>query len=97
MRALIIRNRALDDIEKICRWYELERNGLGTEFIKEWERVIEHLNTFPHSGRVFRSNIRQLSFLQFPFYLMYQVEDSRIIVHSVVHTSRHPSKRNPKQ
>ncbi|HTF06383.1 MAG TPA: type II toxin-antitoxin system RelE/ParE family toxin [Bacteroidia bacterium] len=93
MTRLIIRDGALTDLEAIYSWYQEERDGLGEEFLSEWEEFLEHLANYPSTGAVYRKSMRQGRLLRFPYLIMYELSDNTIVVYCIVHVKQHPGKR----
>lgn len=89
---LEIRNEADAEIFEAYNWYESQKAGLGDRFINEFESVLQKITTTPHHYKIAKSIFRQASLKSFPFVIYFEIADATIIVYSVFHTSRNPSK-----
>jgi hypothetical protein len=91
---LIILEEALADLETAYWWYDSEVSGLGEELISEWEIASEFIRKYPWSAIVYKGSIRQARMMKFPFFIMYEVIETQVVVYSVVDNRMHPRKRN---
>jgi plasmid stabilization system protein ParE len=72
-------------------WYESKRVDLGSEFIKEIEATIEHIKNYPKHFQIKHQNkYREEVLKRFPYIIIYQIIERKIIVLAVF-----PSKDNP--
>jgi len=85
-----VRRAAAGDIEDAAVWYEMQRVGLGGEFIDEVEQALEKIAGDPAKYRVLYRDTRRTILQRFPFGLFYRVEQQVIVVVAVMHSSRHP-------
>lgn len=75
-------------------WYELQREGLGQEFLDELERFYYNLLRNPHSYSYYDQSVREGKIDRFPYTVVFEVLDKTIVVYSVFMTSKDPlSKR----
>lgn len=86
-------DRAKDDLEFVFDWYEIQRRGLGFEFLDCIEIAIKGIMTFPQMYQVGYSNFRRCVIRKFPFTIFYTVEDDAIVIHSVFDNRQDPIKR----
>ena len=79
------------DIVQAARWYESQREGLGTEFALEVDKIIDSLAEqalfFPVRYR--RKSVRWTFPRRFPYRICYYVEARTVHVFAVVHGARH--------
>ena len=82
---------AIADIAEAARWYEGQREGLGTEFSLEVNRTIDGLaeQAMLFRVRYRRKNLRWTFPQRFPFRVCYYVEAQTVHVIAVVHAARH--------
>lgn len=60
-KTILVKPLALKNIQKAYSWYEIQLNGLGEQFIDEWESTANHilsyqthtLKSINHSGKQF--------------------------------------------
>ena len=86
-------DRAKDDIELAFAWYEIQRRGLGFEFLDCVELAVKSILENPEMYRIHYSIFKGCVIRRFPFSVFYTVEDSEIVVHSLFDNRRDPNKR----
>ncbi len=86
-------NRAEDDVELAFRWYEIQRRGLGFEFLDCIEAAISSIIRFPEMYERSYSNFRRCVIRRFPFSIFYSIENNLIVIHSVFDNRQDPDKR----
>jgi plasmid stabilization system protein ParE len=80
-----IQIEALRDLRDAFDWYEQQREGLGYEFLAEIETCYQKLVVNPEHYSYLNENFRRVKANRFPYLLIYEIEDSRVIVNSVRH------------
>jgi plasmid stabilization system protein ParE len=80
-----IQIEALRDLRDAFDWYEQQREGLGYEFLAEIETCYQKLVVNPEHYSYLNENFRRVKANRFPYLLIYDIEDSRVIVNSVRH------------
>lgn len=86
-------DRSKEDIELSFRWYELQRKGLGFEFLECIEKSINSIISFPEMYQIAYSHFRRCVINKFPFSIFYTVEKRIIVIHSVFDNRQDPEKR----
>ncbi len=88
--ALDILPDAVTDIAAAARWYEDQRERLGTEFALEVSRTIDALaeRALLFRVRYRRKNVRWAFPRRFPYRICYYVEAHAVHVFAVVHAAR---------
>ena len=71
-------------------FYAVARPGLGAEFTREVEAVIEQICDAPQRWRLFEQDVRRCLTRRFPFAVLYTIEDDYILIVAVMHGSRKP-------
>ena len=74
-------------------WYELQREGLGLEFLDELERFYTKLLRSPHDYSYYDDPVREGKIGRFPYTVVFEITDKSIVVYSVFMTSRDPSSK----
>ncbi len=87
---LVIRPEAEADISDAYRWYEDQREGLGTDFISCIEAALDSIIQSPRLYPKIHKDIRRVFIRHFPYGIFYLVKDNRIIVLAVFHARRDP-------
>lgn len=70
--------------------YEAELPGLGEEFIRDVERALERIATFPEHGSPHLAGTRRTVLRRFPFDVVYVVEPEGVLVVAIAHQRRFP-------
>jgi plasmid stabilization system protein ParE len=83
--SIVIQIEALRDLRDAFDWYEQQREGLGYEFLAEIETCYQKLVVNPEHYSYLNENFRRVKANRFPYLLIYEIEDSRVIVNSVRH------------
>jgi hypothetical protein len=88
-----VRLLATIEIIEAYDWYESQREGLGAEFLNEIDEFYKVLLNNPHTYSYYEKPIRQGKINRFPYLVVYEIFDAKIIVYSVFMTSRNPDKK----
>jgi plasmid stabilization system protein ParE len=92
VRRVIVRPAARADIVAAYRWYEKERNGLGTAFLRAIRAAMGTVGENPEVYAVVRGDIRRVNLHRFPYALFYRFRAELIIVIACMHGSRDPKR-----
>ena len=80
------------DVEGIFDYYEVQRAGLGEEFLGELGEILSRVRRLPLSNRTIWRDVRRARFYRFPHYGMFhRIEGSLIAIVAVYHASRDPA------
>jgi toxin ParE1/3/4 len=90
---ITIRPLAAMEVIEAYDWYELQREGLGMEFLDEVERFYNNLLRNPQTHSYYEEPVRQGRMNRFPYTIVYEVIDDIIIVYSVFMIKQDPSKK----
>ena len=88
---LVIRRRAKADVRSAARWYELQRSGLGREFVAEVDRAMIRVAENPFQCQILHRESRRAAVHRFPYVVLYRIEGDEIIVFCVTHLHRDPA------
>ena len=89
-RRLTLRIQAEVDIDEVVRWYETERAGLGIEFIRNLNLLLDRVQEQPFQFPVVEQDVRRGMVSRFPYGVFFTVNDDEILVFAVLHLHRHP-------
>ncbi len=88
---MVIWNREADDeFIDAMKFYEWQDDGLGERFFMHIQAAVARICTNPLLARCFEDECRKVKADKFPYVVIYYVEDERIHITAVMHTSRHP-------
>jgi plasmid stabilization system protein ParE len=89
---LIIRPEAGLDIQDAFLWYETQRQGLDSEFVRSVDSCLSKIGRHPLSCPIIYKQSRRALIQRFPYGLIYVYDQNIISVVACFH-----GKRNPKQ
>ncbi|HET6254030.1 MAG TPA: hypothetical protein VFE32_08145 [Puia sp.] len=90
---LEIRPLAAMEIIGAFDWYELQREGLGTEFLEELDIFYTALLRNPNSYGYYDRPVRQGKINRFPYVVVFEIVGTIVAVYSVFMTKQDPTKR----
>lgn len=70
------------------KYYEKQRTGLGKDFRDEVQSTIERIIAFPLGWSLLNSEVRRCQTKQFPYGIIYAIENDAIIIIAVAHLHR---------
>jgi hypothetical protein len=91
---LRIRRDAELELLQAARWYNLQRDGLGNEFLEEVDLALadiaESPRHWPLSTDRHDAEIRRALLTRFPYAIPFMIVGDEIIVLAIAHMSRKP-------
>ncbi len=91
---LIIDPEAQNEIDKAIEWYESQQKGLGEDFLYY---LGSYFNTLKNDNALFSIKrepvFRELPLKKFPYVIIYEKLNAKIIVYSVFNTHQNPKKK----
>ena len=90
MLPYLIRPEAEADLDETYRWYERQREGLGSDFLLCFEESLHKVRRNPEVYPLVRKPIRRGWIRRFPYGLFFVVEEGTVVVLGVFHASRGP-------
>jgi len=89
-RGLVLRRVEEREFGDAVAWYEGEREGLGRKFRAAIEEYLQRIADDPEMFPEVRGEVRRAVVRRFPFVIHFRIEQKRIVILSVFHTSRDP-------
>ena len=90
-RGILLRRVTEKEFDDSIAWYDGEREGLGREFRATIEEYFHRIADNPERFPKVRGEVRRAVVLRrFPFVIHFLIEEERIVILSVFHTSRGP-------
>ena len=71
-------------------YYEEQQPGLGDRFEKETDYLIEKLKVNPYLFQRKYKHYREAVYKRFPYYIVYEIIEDNVIIHSFFHANRNP-------
>jgi len=90
--SLIWRGEAIRDVQEAYNWYEAESKGTGERLLAELDEFVAFILEHPGGLPKWRSRYRKMTLKKFPYQVIYQYEKDTVVIHSVFHSSRNPSR-----
>jgi hypothetical protein len=88
-----IRPLAKLEIFEAFDWYDAQREGLGLEFLEGLDDFYKSLIRNPFTYSFYDEPVRQGRLKRFPYTVVYEVIDLKIIIYSVFMIRQDPSKK----
>ncbi len=74
-------------------YYEEQQKGLGDKFELEMDSIIEYIIGNPFIFPRKFKHYREAPLKKFPFFIVYEIYGHSVIINSIFHMSRNPSKK----
>lgn len=88
---LVVRRAAKADVRQAARRYELQRPGLGREFIAELDAALNRVSKNPLQYQILHREARRAIVHRFPYGAFYRIEGRNIVVFCVMHLHQDPT------
>jgi plasmid stabilization system protein ParE len=82
---------AVADVSEAVAWYEVQRPGLGIEFVLELDAAIERATETPKAYAPEYQEARRVLLRRFPYAVYFLFEGGVVEVFAVLHQHRAPS------
>ena len=87
---LIVNPAAELDMRLAKAWYDLQKEGLGTEFLLQIDKAFARITAHPLQFPLVKKNIRKTVVRRFLFSIFFTLHEKKIIVFAVFHNNRNP-------
>lgn len=94
---LQILEEVYEEIEEAADYYFLQQPGLEMKLFRDWERAVLDILESPEGFQKQRKNFRQILLQNFPYIIVYEILDSKIIIYRFINAKKHPVKRYSKR
>ena len=78
------------ELEGAALWYEERQEGLGEDFLLEYQATLSRILREPERWHKFRADNRKLNFHRFPYAVVYSVQADELYIKAVMHLHRRP-------
>jgi len=82
---------AKQELFDAIEYYESCRNGLGIEFLIEFQKSVQRILYFPNAWNKLSKNTRRCLTNRFPYGIIYQTLKNEIIIIAVMQLNRKPN------
>lgn len=90
---IVLKQEAKSEIVESYLFFEERQHGLGEAFFKELEQLFQLISLNPRLFPAYRKSLKKVAMRRFPYIIIYEIENTSIIVYAVFHTSRNPASR----
>jgi plasmid stabilization system protein ParE len=90
---LEIKEEAVLDIKEAYLYYEERKIGLGDRFLDALEIYLERVQQYPEHYQIRRKPYREAFIKDFPYLIIYEIEEVKVIVYAVFNTWKNPNKK----
>ena len=87
---VVTRPAAAVEIETAYRWYEKEREGLGSEFLEAVDKMVKAIAENPEQFPSVRKDIRRAVLRRFPYSIINPILSGHVVVIACFHGKRNP-------
>jgi plasmid stabilization system protein ParE len=84
---------AEEEYSSAFHYYEEQQSGLGDKFENETEYLLDKLKANPYLFQRKYKHYREANFKRFPYYIVYEIIDNSVIIHSFFHANRNPKRK----
>src|SRR5213593_759886 len=79
------------DLNEAAQYYDLEKPGLGSSFLREVDRCLRAIEKHPEAGLILLGSVRRRLLRRFPYALLYTVKPDSIRILAVMNLKRRPA------
>ena len=90
MRTIRLKPKVRIDLTAAKAWYDEQRDGLGREFVLDFENALGLINRMPSRFREVKQGYRRALLRRFPYVVFFRYDESEIVVIGVYHAKRDP-------
>lgn len=90
IRALEFLEQAVAEAEDAARWYAERSAVAGAAFVNELDGAVAAILRTPETWPPFDHGTRRFLLHRFPYFIVYRITETSVIVVAVVHAHRRP-------
>lgn len=94
---LEIKHEALLDIKEAYLYYEGRKKGLGNRFLDTLENYMNRVQKYPEHYQIKRNPYREVFIKDFPYLIIFEIQERKVIVYAVFNTWRNPNQKPHKK
>jgi plasmid stabilization system protein ParE len=84
--------QAADELKAAAVWYEEQKRGLGSEFIRSIDVALSKISRTPMLYNFALDEMRRCLLKRFPFGIFFSIESDHILIVSIFHSRRNPKR-----
>ena len=88
-----IKEEAKNDILDATGWYASRKTGLEKRFIARLESILLAIQQNPKAFKFIFKSFRQAALKKFPYVVVYEVENEKVIIYAVFNMKQDPRKK----
>lgn len=81
------------EITEAYLYYERKQSGLGERFLKQLDKYLERICENPKHFQIKRNNFREAYIKIFPYLIIFEIEEAKVVVYSVFNTPQNPERK----
>lgn len=87
---------AVLDIKEAYLYYEEQRIGLENRFLDNLKTYLGRVQKYPEHYQIKRKPYREALIKDFPYLIIYETEENKVITYAIFNTWRNPNKKPAK-
>jgi plasmid stabilization system protein ParE len=87
---VIFSKLAKQELDDAANFYEIEYQGLGTQFRSEIKKSILRITEYPEAWSIERGDVRKCILHRFPYKILYSIEEDHLFIIAIAHQHRKP-------
>jgi toxin ParE1/3/4 len=80
--------KAFQDLEEAVRWYESRSSNAASRFCRAIDSALDNIVAHPRQFAQWNDGYRYFLLHQFPYYIIYRLDDDIVTITAIWHTSR---------
>ncbi len=88
----LILEEAKQDIAAAMSFYGSKSKGLDLKFFDEFSKAVYRILQHPFAFKQIFKQFRQTSVRKFPYIILYEIENEKIVIYAVFNTWQNPKK-----
>jgi len=78
------------ELQAAMDYYNLQKSGLGQEFLAEIKATVNRIANFPEAWQPLSRRTRRCLSRRFPYGIIYQIRDDEILIIAISHLHQKP-------
>ena len=79
------------ELNAAALYYEESVEGLGQQFLDEFEEAISQIQKFPKASPIYEEEYRRYLLERFPFGVIYRIDGDDLFIIAIAHLKRKPN------